>query len=742
MCLTLGWKLATERGMAMLNELLVVQRGLPNPPASLHPDVKATGSIPTLLVRLDGRGKVVLIRPVPRDAKAWTLRNGQSNSFPFVQPRAPLLAFAGQDELRNQATERRNQGRREALLRIAEKGWMNFPDFAAWPEDGLLTRLRGRGKQLASLRNTEAGVVSATIDRFVLACEQNADWCPLLLLRSIVKQLVENLRETAQADWIEVAVALLLGKLDKKKRKWECSGALLFEADGFDMPIMNERVAIQVSGVLMHPQDVIGNHQGNGVCGLTGASVPLLEGNFPQPNLPALGQTYLFAKNRAIQACGRYDHFAWSAMPVGQETVARLAAAVGRSGLTAAEREGKTWMKVPGEAPKKTDLLLAFVEAHLDVPAAGLLAEDGEKDSSEEVGGSIGEAAETVAAFEKRTERLIQAVQGKIAGDFRRTPVQLAVLRKVDKANRKVVYAGTPTVGDLYDAARDWSSGERNVPGWLTLLVLRKEEAKPRSMNPPHIAPLGVIPFSRQLFIRQGTEKVEILGIPASEAMGLFLLPVGKQARQDRQRAQRLLRSVLARRNWLVAGVAHAQRRDFGSLKQFDPREALRTVTMLGLLLHKLGRRKEKYMDESAFKLGQLLAAADVVHAGYCADVRGGSLPPSLLGNQVFTMAQTEPAKALATLCRRWKPYDGWTKKTARDRDRVDKLVASNKEKERQRGWDIRMALRDARKMRSLAENLGSSLSSCKADDAFRAELLLGYIAGFSKEPECETEEQ
>ena len=45
-------------------------------------------------------------------------------------------------------------------------------------------------------------------------------------------------------------------------------------------------------------------------------------------------------------------------------------------------------------------------------------------------------------------------------------------------------------------------------------------------------------------------------------------------------------------------------------------------------------------MQGTAFKLGQLLAAADIVHAGYCADVRGGAVPPALLGNQVFAMAQ------------------------------------------------------------------------------------------------------
>ena len=138
-------------------------------------------------------------------------------------------------------------------------------------------------------------------------------------------------------------------------------------------------------------------------------------------------------------------------------------------------------------------------------------------------------------------------------------------------------------------------------------------------------------------------------------------------------------------------------------------------------------------MNDTAFKLGQLLAAVDVVHAGYCADVRGGDVPPSLLGNQVFTMAQTAPAKALAILCRRWKPYDGWAKKATRDRARADKLIASKVKAEEQRGWDIKIALKQAREVTTLAQDLRGALPDRTVDDSFRAELLLGYIAGLPK---------
>jgi hypothetical protein len=471
-----------------------------------------------------------------------------------------------------------------------------------------------------------------------------------------------------------------------------------------------------------------------GICALTGQPARLVVSKFPQPNLPQLGQTYLFARNKDIEASHRYGRYSAAAMPVAQTTVIQLAAAL--DALTAEERRGITWRPIPGEAPKQMDLLLAFVGEAPEAPVAGALGDDdAEEDFSAEVASTsiAGTAdsianAHSVAAFEKRAQRVVDAVQAMARADFRKTPVELAVFRKVDPANRKIVFAGAPTVGELYDAATAWAAGERNVPPWVTLPVLHTGERRPRAMAPPHVAPLGVIAFSKKIFMRDRIE--EAVGLTAAEALALFIDSPRGSATPGQRRIWRLLRLVLARRGSLLSGTAHAIRRGFDVVKRFDRREALRTITMLGVLLHKLAQSKEDYMTDAAFQLGQLLAAADMVHAGYCADVRGGAFPPSLLGNQVFAMAQTAPGKALAVLCRRWKPYDGWVNKTTRDWQRMDNLVASGNEKDRRRGWDMKKAVRHAREMKPLADALAKTLPGCSVDDAFRAKLLLGYIAG------------
>jgi hypothetical protein len=714
----------------MLNELLIAERGARRAGVVMpqrHPDIKDARSMPTLLVSLDEQGRVASVRPLHGEFAPWTLRDGQHNSFPFVQPKPPLLDLPTDADRIKAAADRRSPGRRSALLELARSAPFNESAFDTWPGAGLLDRLRERFAQFETLRGTEAEGLPAAIERFLLACARDSG--PAALFRETVACLRDELERNTDDRWLEVAAALLVGKKNPKTQEFESAGAILFNAKGEWRSVSDPGLIGPVSDAIRASEQQAAAESKPGCCGLSGQLGPLIEGPFPQPNLPVLGQTFIYARNPDTRAGHRYGRSSAETMPVSQEIADRLAAVV--KALTGEERHGKTWRKIPGEAPKQSDLLLAFVEVAPDAPVAAMLADDDpDNDYSSEESDEDSDRAAAEAAFEKRTERVIEAVRAKVDHDFRATPVRLAVLRKVDPANRKVVYAGEVPVGDYYDAATRWARGVRNVPRWLQLPVLHlhRRERRPRLSSPPHIAPLGLIAFSRTLFGRGGSEPQEVIGLPASEAMGFFL-------EDDTGRTRRILRLILSRRAAFVSGAAHGLRRrsmlEFA--REFDGCEVLRTASALGLLLYRSGRRigdyTGDYMSDTGFKLGQLLAAADVVHAGYCADVRGGDLPPSLLGNQVFTMAQTAPVKALEVLGRRWKPYDGWAKRASREAGRIEKLQNGAE----QRYWDIKKALRHAREMGPLATEIEAGLAKIRVDDVFRAELLLGYLAGLPK---------
>lgn len=727
----------------MLNELLIVERGARQAGLDMpqwHPDLKDAGGKSTLIVQLDNKGNVTSVRPVPKGAKPWTLRDGQHNSFPFVQPSEPLWVFDDGDACREKILEKIRNDPRNGLIDLKGKSQFNESAFAGWPSAGFLKRLHAREKQLNRCKMPEVVFVKTTITNFLSAFQPNDDRLQGLL-SSVTSKLLENLKQTPQENWIDIAIALMIGQ--RYKDIWKCNCALLFEAAGFDFSITDQRLISPVANALLAGSDYDDRDQTLGICALTGDQSQLLTGNFPQPKLPGgLGPTYLFAKNKDIRANDRYGRFSAEAMPVGTQVVIRLDGAV-RS-LTCDNRKNKTWRAIPGEAPNQSDLLLAFVKEDLDATIAGDLTEE---DFSRETPTATSQLVNSIAVFEKRTERLIEAIRAR-ASDFRNTPVHLYVLRKLDLANRKVVYAGAPTVGDLYQAATNWAEGERNAPPWLTLPVFMKGDLSPRLMSPPHVSPLGLIAFSKKIFLRNGTrpkgKKKEQVGLPAAEAMRFFLDPLGNRDITARRRSERILGLVLSRRTGLIVGTAHGLRRGFEFVKEYDRHEALRTITLLSVLLNKLTRNKEVYMNETAFKLGQLLAAADVVHAGYCADVRGGNVPPTLLGNQVFGIAQGNPVKALAMLCRRWKPYDGWAKKNANFRmpDRFidvqgrwkkrSEIDTDTEKAQFDRAAAISVAISQSRKVAEIAVKLTGKLPN-DCDDTFRAELLLGYISGLPR---------
>ena len=297
--------------------------------------------------------------------------------------------------------------------------------------------------------------------------------------------------------------------------------------------------------------------------------------------------------------------------------------ASGLATLTTDNRRGKTWQLVPSERPKQSDLLLAFLSHDLKLPIADIVAADSPEMAD--------------AAYSELTGRVLSELDGQVRHSRAQEEVQLCILRKLDPANRKAIFHRLLTVGILHTRATRWRSGAANHPP-ITMLVHGPKGQKAALAKPPQIAPMSLPALTRKHFIEGGKRVTELTGLTSSEAFALFL----EEGHFD-SRARSILHMVLRRHGALLAGSAHALRRSPDGTTAFDCHVALRSVTLLGILLHKLGRLTENYMSDPAFMLGQLLAVADTVHVGY----------PVLLGNSVLAMAQTKPTRALSVLCSR-----------------------------------------------------------------------------------------
>lgn len=114
-------------------------------------------------------------------------------------------------------------------------------------------------------------------------------------------------------------------------------------------------------------------------------------------------------------------------------------------------------------------------------------------------------------------------------------------------------------------------------------------------------------------------------------------------------------------------------------------------------------------MESRDYLLGQFLQKADLLHKCYCFDVRGGKLPPQLIGNAAILMAMQRPARAIEVLSSRMAIYLAWA-------ERFD-------------GEDAGLAKWARKELGRLAALLKNEDLNTRVSPNGKAELLLGYLA-------------
>jgi hypothetical protein len=696
----------------MLNELHLLERGLAEhgvEAVAYHPDLSQLLKGDVIRVRLDGAAMIDELELLPGKTRKniWTLRDGKHNGFPGLKTARGLLALDGDMKAAHDAAwkaARKAVAKRAEIERLVQSAPID-PDLGKWPKPGHRTRITERHEQLRSLgKDTKTAAVPAVFERFQRALGREPPF-----LSEMLQRLIERARNGPD-EWLDVVRAALIGAVplavDVARGDFPRDAG-----DARQIEAISQALAAAENGMIPN---------GGGSCAFTGSPTRLLAGPFPQPTLPSLGQTYLFSRNTDIPALARYGRNGPMSFSIGADLASRFSGAL--SAVTTEERRGKTWRLLPAEAGDGQDLLIAFVASAMDEPVADSLAADAENDDIED-------KPDGRLALEQAGTDLIRLWQGIAARVKPGEAAHILILRTVDPGNRKAVYDRRPTVQALDRAARNWAEAMTNAPQWVSWPIFVKR--KQVTGRPKLQAPLSLIPLSRKLYIRGGREAASAPGVSGAEALALFLDEGDRE-----RRTARVLRLLLDRHTGLLAGIAHASRR--GQLKNFDPKanarlDTLRSISWLGALLFFLGRIREAYMDDVGFKLGQLLSAADAVHMGYCADVRGGDVPPTLVGNSVFTVAGRNPERALSVLQTRWKPYHAWATRAGRAR-------TATPDKGDTRGWAVLRAVSQARYAAGLCEELHPVLAQMKAeertpDDAFRAELLLGYLAGLKPKP-------
>jgi hypothetical protein len=705
---------------------------------------------------LSSNGSVAAVEDVDkRDWPNWTVMEGNQNSFPLIRVQEPLFEIPS--ELWEKLGYKKGQRRRQLppqSSRISALSEVPAPEHRfLWS-----TKSRTLWKRLREQKATELlscarlgkpalDCVEALADRFITASQ-----APESFVRQIAEAALSAMR---QGSLTPDAVELLLvgkGPSDPNGKRPGAAVQLamdLADPDQFPQAVYGRQTrAAVVEHLPPTPmyQRATGDER-QGVDALTGGLAELEEKTLPKVDLPVpslresgrVGRkpfplTSMFSEARCNQ---RYKLTDASVFPVAKQVGVKLKEAL--ESATADERREQVWQFVAsgrfesheGRKIEKQDLLIVFVEEcpSIDLKTASFFAR--------------------TDLYEKQFEVDAQAVCAGLRAVVKKPPksrLSLFLIRQVSKGQAQVVLAESPTVQQVLDAAERWiRAAKENLPQ-ISLFLPEETRKDARSQMrtlgamtgrpaPPY--PDQAVRLLSYQWVRDGSSPKgptgkpqkpnhEVVGPGLAEVLTLMLRVEGKWEPVARQ----MLGLLSQRLTPLLVGVFGAKHAYGPRIEQRRPeplwdyprssRElALRSVAVLAILLDGLGHRKEQYMHNAPYQVGQVLALADTLHKDYCVVVRKGQLPTSLIGTALMRRAIENPAGAIADLGERMMEYVRWAKT-------VDLPSGDDKEQQRIAVYEARKKLRQ---FQPLSTALAAADLPTHTDDVTKALLLLGFLA-------------
>jgi len=702
----------------MLNEGYALHKSLERCGIGLinrHPDVKEPGKKDGLIVGLDKKGSVAGIeyRKGEDVSNLWTTREGMHNSFPVLKLQRPLWKVGKDDQLRKKlANLGKDETEKRKLLNTQDKKLNVGPGERNWWK-----RLQDRVKVLHPFFETtdkEHRALPDLMDRFLITEVEKFIDELLRKVRHVQRELPYGLFEN-----------LLIGsKWDEKRNEFCAEVPLILDVSDWDdkdiysCRVASPRLETFVSECLFKEQGSSTKEDTNGNLGLSalsGTSLVLENDKFPSPKLPIIGNTYLFSVNDQTPCQIRYKKTSTDIIPIGRKEANAIQDSL--NWITDDERKGKTWYPIPGLNDGESDLLLVYLENKPNHKAnnAYLLGGMTKNNFSE----STYEAIASVAIDALRGEQIVKASE----------LIRIFVLRKADPGRTQVSLQRVYTISELIRADKVWREAAQNLPS-VSLPFFRKEVEKavakkeetdasisrfledkesivtfllPRCPFPADLARL-----TQRQWIRSGEDVSSIAGISLGDVYDVFFAG----GNERRNLIENLLSITLQRTQALLIGLGQADhKKEMSNFKPDMRFTLLRTVSAFAIYLHKLGIKKEEYMKDTFFYVGRFLSLVDALHLEYCKHVRGGSVPPQLLGNAHLSIALDSPLSAVDLLSRRIGIYQAWTRK--------------------EQGENVRLARWSVGQLGKVSAVLGENTLPSSTSSAERAQILLGYLAKF-----------
>ena len=282
------------------------------------------------------------------------------------------------------------------------------------------------------------------------------------------------------------------------------------------------------------------------------------------------------------------------------------------------------------------------------------------------------------------------------------------MLRKLDKARTKVVYSHNATAEDIVFKSDRWQAAASNLPSFHF----------GRLWTP---FPLEITGILNKVWKKDGTVVSDKYSTyPAYYGLKLFFGISIADLRFDLHTLVQNSANIAAYAGYRIHTGQDLNPTVFSQLKL--------VLSLTGMYLSWTNNRKEEYMNDYPYLLGQLLQVSDCLHELYCVVVRNNEKPSELVGGSLFVSASEFPKQSLAQLAKRMMPYVNWAKthRTAK--------ISGNPETGEKSGPDAGYYLYI---YRQIADKLQLAFTEQdRFSDAEKAQLFIGYLASFPKTKE------
>jgi len=677
----------------MLNEVLTLNKSLNRCGVqipTIHRWLQEHKRQEGFIVGISSDGQIVAIEYCASDrmAKIWKVMPDNQKSFPVINLKTPIWKTSiSPMELRKQFDNKKEiSARCDVMRQFCKNGALAYKKTE-------ISKLKGRlcGYPSELLKELDVYSTAPDVIKTLIIRLQSFEHNPETFLNQISHMAISSCL-SGDIDSVDLVESLLFGKWSKKRGEFG-KGDIPIVLDLADYHKYVHRVTDPdlkqiVNDMLLQKID---DKPQQALCSLTGDKTTIELHKFPCPKLPVIGPTYLLSMNRDAPCHYRYGKISSAIFPVGKDLTQKLQNSLFY--ITDEKRRGKTWQKVPSTDSKKPDLLIVYLEEMPEcaINLADLFVETAESEMSE-------------AAFEETAKSVCSALKGMPALN-KNSFVHIFVLTKIDPGRKQLALNSSFTVENVISGAEEWQFASHNHPPVVIILPGKKGE-KAISATPSCPSPASTMRCFQHQWIRDGIANTRVPGCKLHEIYDIFLgnSPVAKRS------AKRLLDLALKQLTPLFLGIGSAVWS--GNWKPFSEHARNTTLTgvsILSVLLFKLGYRKEDYMKEAAFNVGKLLALADTLHKEYCNHVRKQDIPPQLIGNAMMPIAIDNPEQGIARLNVRLMIYKAWADKVHGEKYRLVK-------------WTLNQ-------MGQVANKLANCDLPNRTDDGAKAQILLGYLA-------------